>query len=674
MAEKGVSGQMLEARYFDNDGGLNLSDSPFRIKENQATGGGDFEYTEAGAIQKRRGNNELTTAADSYLKSRGFPIYQTSLSTRTVIRAADRVLQTIDPTSGALAILSQDTTSTNNNVFPVGTSTPTVWAPFNTATSSTTQVGGNTDDLYSIYSTTKFTKNGAVPPAGSFTGAQTAATGGAFTSSGTFAYAVTYSKTATGAESNATLDITVVTTTSSPVVTLTFSSITSVDTATYNKLNVYRSAVGGASGFTTGNLIAQLTLPVVSYADTGTSILTSQNIPRANSTVVDNSDLPTGTYNVVTLWKRRLVTANGSTLYISDINKPESWPTVNTIQINSGGPITALAVISFNTNFGNDEYLAVFKDRELYLVRGNDYTDFELSFIDAVGCANQALVVNCSGYLAWVDYRGIYLWDGAGKPIYASRLIESLFAFDGEIDKTKLVLGVGSFYRKKNVVTWVVSHKTYGENKFILRMDLRLTLPGISEGLAGRMTEGVFANDITAQPIYGLNSFVASNAGDERQICGDDAGRCYYTYEALSDAGEGINFEYTTKFLDMGTPNTVKRFHKVIVHCEQTGDYPLTLEYWANYRATEGNQSTITQSITTTPDDTTALWDIAVWDESYWDDYVPQLSYAVYNLNNSVGGNAEGKALKLRFSNSNTDQPITIYGFTVYYTVLGVRD
>lgn len=673
MAEKSVSGQLLEARFFNNAGGLNLSDSPFVVSDNQATGGTDFEYTEAGAIQKRRGNSELTAAADSNLKSRGFPLYQTTLSTRTVLRSADRVIQTIDASTGALATLSQDTTSTNNNVFPASTSTPTVWAQFNTALASTTQIAGNTDDIYSVYSTTKFTKNGTPPPAGSITGSQTG-TGGAFVSSGNFAYAVTYSKTATQAESNASLDIVVSVTSTNAVVTLTFSSVTSVDTATYNKINVYRSAVGGASGFTTGDLIASLTLPVVSYADTGTSVLSSQSVPRANSTILDNSDLPTGTYNVVTLWKRRLVTANGSMLYISDINKSESWPTVNQIQINTGGPITALAVIAFNTNFGNDEYLAIFKDRELHLLRGNDYTDFELSFIDAVGCANQALVVNCSGYLAWIDYRGVYLWDGAGKPIYASRLIENLFAFDGEIDKSKLILGVGSFYRKKNVVTWVISHKTYGENKFILRMDLRLTMPGIKDGLAGRYTEGVFATDVVAQPIYGMTSFVPSTVGEERQIVGDDAGRCYYTYEALSDDGTGINFNYVTRFLDMESPNTVKRFHKVIVHCQQTGDYPLTLSYWANYRATEGNKSQITQQITTVPEDTTALWDLAIWDESFWDDYVPQISYAVYNLSNTTGGNAEGKALKLRFSNANSDQPILIYGFTVYYTVIGVRD
>jgi hypothetical protein len=667
MAASRQNGQFIETSYFDNTGGLNISDSVFKVKDTQSTGGANFEYAQTGGVTKRRGSAAINTVADADLLSRGIEIYNTTLGVKTVMRAAGRHIQAVDIDALTFTNLSQDVTTTTTTVFPVSTSVTTVFAQFNTVIRSMLNFAGGTDGVYTAYSPSNYTKNGAVAATGTMS-TTVLTTGGAFTTSGNFQYAVTYTKTATGAESNAALDVIAAVTTTTGSVLVSFNAITSVDTATYNAIKLYRSAVSGLSGFTTGDLVATLTLPIASYTDTGSASLVTQLVPRAGSTVSDCSVLPSGTYNVIATWKRRLVTARGSTLYYSDINIPESWPTLNKITIPSGGPITALAVISFNTDYGNDEYLAVFKERELWLVKGNSYTDVTLSFVDTVGCAAQSLVTFANGFLAWVDYRGVYLWDGSGKPIYTSQPIENYFTIDGELDKTQLIYGWGSYFRNRNMIYWFLSSKTYGTQALVIKMDLRLTLPMISSNLTGRVIQGVFVVDTnSATPVYAAKTYLPSTSVDEIMLVGDTAGFVYKAYQQFSDNGTGIDFQYYTPFLFLDSPNTAKRFRKVIAWVDAVGTWDLKLDYWAGYRAAIPQKSTLQQPMTSVAQNATALWDVAYWNQSYWDDYTLALTGVVFNLNNT-DGNSEGDCIRLNFRNNGIDQPVTIYGYTVVWS------
>lgn len=668
-ARQNQNGQWIETSYFDNVGGLNNSDSPFKVKDTQATGGVNYEYSVDGAIRKRQGHDAMLTTVNVELKTRGLDIYNTTTGVKNVIRAAERKVQLVDFDTDTLTNLTQDTTTVNSDFFPASTSIPTSFAAFNTDVVSLLNFVGNTDGIYSVYSTSKVTKNGAVAPTGTIS-ATILSTGGGFTTSGTFKYAVSYLKTGTNAESNAALDISAVVTSTADSVLLSFNTITSVDTATYNRIKLYRSAVGGADGFTSGDVVATLTLPVASYTDTGTASELSTLVPRADSVVLDNSVLPAGTYNAITLWKRRLVTATGNVLRYSELNVPESWPTVNTITIPSGGPITGLAVIAFNTDFGNDEYLAVFKEQELWLVRGNDYTDITLSFVDAVGCLNQSAITLANGYLSWIDYRGIYLWDGSGKPIYCSKPIEALFAIDGDLDKNKLPYAVSQYYRSNNQICWFVSSKIYGEQKLVIKMDLRLTLPGVESTLSGRILDGVFTLDEQDQAFYGVKAYIPTGASEERLLLGDNTGQLYSGYSVYADGGNAIDLEYYTPFMDLGTPNIPKRYKQVIVWVDEIGDWDITLDYWSGYRAALLQKSTLVAPISGTATNETALWDVAFWDQAFWDDYTPRLRGVVFNLNNS-GGNSEGDCLRLRFRNSGANQPVTIHGYTVIWQQKG---
>jgi len=667
MANNGNNGQFNETSYFDNVGGLNISDSVFRVKDTQATGGANFEYTQTGAIQKRRGTQAVNTVADTQLISRGLEVYNTTLGTKTPIRAADRRIQAVDLAVPSFTNLSQDNAGLTMDVFPASTSINTVFAQFNSAALSLLNFAGGTDGVYSVYSTTKFSRNGVVTPTGALGVSSTLSTGGAWQTSGNFVYAASFHKLSTNAEGNAALDLSVTVTTTLQTNVINLAGIAAVDATTYDYGKLWRSAVGGSNGFTVGDFVTTFAVNAASVSDTGTSSLRTQLVPRANSVVLDNSPLPVGTYDVLATWKRRLVTATGNVLRFSELGAPESWPTVNTITIPSGGPITGVAVISFNTDFGNDEYLAVFKERELWLVKGNSYTDISLSFVDTVGCANQSLIQLANGFLTWVDYRGIYLWDGAGKPIYVSRPIESFFTVDGDLDKTRLQFGYAQYFRNRQMVYWYLSSKLNGTQKFCIKMDLRLTMPGVETSLSGRVLDGVFVTETLPSSIYSAKSYLPNSSQDEIMLVGDAAGFIYKAGQQFSDNGVGIDFQYASPFLSLGSPNKSKRFLKVIAWVDALGGWDLTLDYWAGFRAAVSQKSTLQAPITTQASNATALWGVASWDSASWDDYTQSLRGVVFNLNNDQG-NSEGDCLRLNFRNIGVDQPVTIYGYTVIWT------
>lgn len=678
-----ANGNLPQADFFTNQGGLNVTDSPFTISDGQSTGGGNYEYGQTGAISKRNGHRKLNSTSFTAQYTTGINTYNPASGTKVTLRAADRKLQALNSALTSATDLTEDTSTAGSDLFPASNETPTVFSQFNTASVSVAWLAGNTSGVYGAYSTTKYTKNGSTPPAGSIS-AVTTSVGGSFVTSGTFRYAVSFTKAATLAESNVSLDIVATITATTDLITLSFASISNVDSTKYSKLNLYRSSVGGSEGFTTGDLVASLTLPVTSYQDTGSSTLSSQNIPRAGSTVLDNSELPAGTYNILCSFKRRLVAVKENVVYISDINKPESWPTVNVITVPSGGPVTACGVAAFSTNFDTDEYLTLFKERELWVITGSSYTDYQLKFVDSTGCSSQPLLVNANGYLTWIDYRGVYLWDGSGKPIYTSRPIETVFQSDGDLDKTKLHLGVGQFLRRKNMVIWALSHKIYGEQKYFLKLDLRLTLPKVETTITGRVLDGVFVQDSIAStgfPTYAMHSVVPNNNADERLYLGDASGYVYAALENYSDGaaevsvpstgGSAIDFQYYTKFLDMGNPNIRKRFHSVYVWVNEVGSWDLTLDYWSGYRAELSDRSTLSQPLTTATGSSAALWDVAYWDQANWDDYNVRGKLLKFNLSSNSSNNAEGDCIRLRFSNNASDEPLVINGFSILWSPMG---
>lgn len=675
MAETSRKDAYIQADLFDNTGGLNLTDSPFRMLDSQASGGTNYEYSMIGGFRKRNGHAKLNTSSDTELKSLGIDVHTSSSGTQTVIRAAGTKIQSYDLVD-TYTNLSEDTSSAGTTFLNSSSTDPFVTKFFRTGQANVLWgcgAGTTSGEIFGVYSSTKVTQNGAEVPGGSI-GVSTSASSGTL-ATGTYWYAVSLRKASTLVESNATLDQSVSVTLGDDVI-VDLSSL-SIDTTKYDKIFIYRSSAGGVTGFTAGALVATVDSTDTSYTDTGTSEISSTTVPRADSTVLDNSVLPSQSFKVLEVWKRRLVTAYGSTVLYSDTNKPESWPTANTITIPSAGDITGLAVISFTTPTSTDldEFLVIFKQQELWVISSSfspfDGTElFKLTFVDAVGSANQSSVVATNGYLAWIDYRGIYLWDGSGKPIYCSRPIESLFKKSGDLTKSLLPSAWGKFFRKNNQVVWCLSHSTFGTQKYFLKLDLKLTVPAIQSNLGGRVIDGVFIQDhIEFGSLYSGIAYLPTSDLDELFISGDGSGNVYSLFSAQADSGSSVPFSYETKFLDLGLKSTAKRFHKVIIWTTETTDADVTLDWWTTYRSNQDAKNTMSRPASTSV--TEAVWDLGYWDVADWDDSSVALNPVVFNLQ-SIGA-IEGDCIKFKISQTDANAPITIAGITVLFTTLGLR-
>ncbi len=677
-------GQFLVEDFFSNQGGLNTADSPFVVGLDQCTGGKNFDYNKRGAVIKRFGHAKLNTSADSQLRTVGLGLFNKPSATRKVIRAAGTKLQDFDVSAYTFTDLSEDTVGAGTDFIDDESTQPYVQTMFNNGTSGLLWgAGAGASSIFGAYSGTKVTQNG-VPEitVSSFTATPAGAGSSITLAAGAYRYTLVFHKLSTGAIGNASTSVE-----ASATVLITHNTvdlawtITNNDTTKYDLIYIYRSSVSGSTGFTAGSLVTTVASSATTYQDTGSSVATSQNVPRANSTILDNSVLPTSTYNCLTLFKRRLVTASGSTIYFSDVNKSESWPTYQYITVPSGGDITALAVISniSDTSSDIDEYLVVFKQTEVWVVTGdgvlddNSLPDWILKYVDNAGVSNQAIVVPANGYLSWVNYRGVFMWNGSGKPKYVSDDIEDKFQFQGDLDKSKLSYGFGVYMPTKNQIQWTLSSGTIGEQKYVLKLDLRLTLGKTTNELGGGQLKAVFTPDVTGFPSYaGLVFIPSGSATDERLYIGDGSGFIYQGFTATKDGAAFVPFEYLTPHLTLGKPNGSVRVNKVIAWVLDNGAYDLTLDFWSGYRFDDEDASTITLPVSVTQSTDVGIWDESLWDDANWDGTTAKVRPITFNLSSNKN-NSEGDAVRLRLKQSDSNVQVILYGFSVYYTDLPLR-
>lgn len=670
------SGELIQADFTDNTGGLNYSSSHFNVKDTESTGGTNSDYNLIGGFEKRRGYEKINATPDTELRTLGLEQSISSNGSRLFVRTAGARLQVVDIDAPLFTNLSEDT-ATATTAFFTDTQQVASYAQFNTgAYSALWAVGAGATRPVGVYSSTKATTNGVAAPAGSLTLTVQAGTG-AWLTSGTYRYSVLFRKASTQAVGNVSLDVSVAVANLTQEVLLTFSGISNIDTTKYDSIYLYRSSVNGSDQFTTGDLVTTLSIAVTSYTDRNATLASSQNIPRAGNTILDNSQLAVGTFNAITSFKRRLVVASGNAIYLSDVNKPESYPTENVFYLPSGGPITALTTSAFTSVEANtlDEFLIIFQNGKVWALVGSSISDWSLKEVDNVGAVNQTCVIKANGYLFWMSTRGVFMWSGAGKPIYCSASIETLFEPNGDIDKSKLNYCTGMFAREKNQVIWYLSHKIYGEQKFALKLDLNLTMPQLDASLVGNKIPGVFLADSSSTvAVYASRSSTLEN-NNELLLIGDSSGYLGKAYKSQADFGADYSWTYATRFLDMGSVGQDKRFHKVIAWVVNIGNWPIYLDYWSGYKSGNTIKTTIAGDISTENTSVASLWDSGSWDVALWDDFdtnTLNLTPVVFNLNPGLQRASEGDCIRLQFRNETMNQPVSVVAFSVVYSMKGL--
>ena len=673
-------GQFLVEDFYLNVGGLNTADSPFIVAPGEATGGKNYDYVSRGGLKKRAGHAKLNSTANAQVKSLGLGLWNKPGTTRKVMRAAGRKLQDFDTSSFAFTNLTEDTAAAGSDFYAASTTQPVVFSMFSTSNAGVLwSAGAGATALYGAYSATKATKNGVPAPTGSI--ALTASADGTapdFASTGYYRYAVAFRKTSTQAIGNVALWKEINVTTATDKVTIDLSSISNIDATKYDKFYIYRSAVSVAAqgdvAFTAGDLIAQENIASTTYVDRGLYLSTAQNVPQAGNILLDNSELASGAYKSLTVFKRRLVTALNSTVYFSDLNKPESWPTYQTITIPSGGDITALGVISMTSASSSEiqEMLVVFKQREVWVVTGDGaltsgIPDWSLKFINSAGSPCQASVVSADGYLFWVNYRGFYMWNGSAKPLYISRKIQDKFQRGGDIDKSLLGISWGAYVESRGQVHWCLSSNSEGTQKYLIKLDLDLTTKSPSG-------DAVFTPDVLAFAAYAGLSFIASDSSTEETVYyGDNAGFIYSGYTSSQDGGASFDFDYISPYLTFGQPNTGKRLNKIVAWVVDNGEYAFKLTYWSDYRNRAADSDSVQVKVNQGSADSGSLYGSAIYGTSTYSSFSPKIKPVVFNIPAGSQNNAEGDSFRIRFQQLATTKTLTLFGFSVFYTETSLR-
>lgn len=126
------------------------------------------------------------------------------------------------------------------------------------------------------------------------------------------------------------------------------------------------------------------------------------------------------------------------------------------------------------------------------------------------------------------------------------------------------------------------------------------------------------------------------------------------------DAGGAIQAEYTTAWLDLGSPHQVKNLEEIWVFIVGEGSQSISVE-WDTAFGSGPSGSVLLEA-----GEGGALFDVAKFDE----DVFAMGGLVIRHARMGVDGcTAWGKYFRLRFSNYNADEPFTIAGVIVKYSI-----
>lgn len=324
-------------------------------------------------------------------------------------------------------------------------------------------------------------------------------------------------------------------------------------------------------------------------------------------------------------------------LYFCNDGNETVWTATDYIDIGDlTSPITGLAVL-----FG---VLCIFTRRQIYALRGYDRDTFTVDLVSpSTGCVAHKSIVKVDNNLIFFSDRGIYSFDGVNVH-YLSKSVEITIA---GLNYSRLGQIVAELYKAKNQIWFAVSTGSNGNNNAVICMTYN---PTASEDAGITENDVAFAN-YTGMAFNALGLERSDNLPD-RLYAGSYTGLIFLQDTGKNDNGAAIDFAVKFPPIDMGKPETFKRFRYLWIFVKQVGDYNLNISYKTDFKP---GDTTTTVAMQLTAD--ASLWGTMVWGTSTWG--------GSSVIRSRVGLSASGQHLELLFSNSVVDQSVVIKGFTV---------
>jgi len=422
-----------------------------------------------------------------------------------------------------------------------------------------------------------------------------------------------------------------------------------------------------------------------------------------NSTITAPTDAPAARW-IMPHGDNRMWTANSenerSRVWFSGDSDPTSWAINDDyfeVSSDDGDEITGLS------SFVDD--LIIFKDNSIWVATGTYDPENELALTKRVsdaGCSAGRSIATINNRIYFLGKEGVYEFDGVAARLI-SEAVESTVKGINPSQRENAV-GVGSdskYYLAyaplgSNINTEMLVYDTlarswakydgkYAEAADIIALsgadDGNEVLIGTSQntGMVYEINQG-FSDDgdngtataggadtltdstkswatnmwagnvvqITAGTGVGQERTIASNTGTALTVS------VAWTTQPSTDStytivGDAINFYYYTKWFSMSVPESKKKFKRIWVYTDASGDYNLDLTYFFDL-ATNGTTINIPLL------GPGAKWGSAVWGQDTWG--------GTSMINDKLQAQGKGRYFQFKFANAGAEQPITIYGIS----------
>lgn len=347
---------------------------------------------------------------------------------------------------------------------------------------------------------------------------------------------------------------------------------------------------------------------------------------------------PNGKYLVV--HKNRLYIAgdpsNPSRLYMSDIGNPESFPSLNFIDIdtNDGDVITGIAE--------HLDSLVIFKERGIQVLRGTGPQNYTLvDSHQSHGTVSHWSIAQVMNQLFYLSRDGVYAFDGKSIHLMSDDIRGSVLGLNNNAawNQQFLVNACGSEYKNKYWLSvtegngQTTNNRTYVydiTHKAWTRYDLSISCFSLFQS-ATSATYDLYSGDVTQ-------------------------GFVYHQDTGTSDNGANINAYFKTKDFDFGVTSHFKSYKGLFFAAQQQNQsYAINIQYIQDL----GKQSKIIPL--NLGGSNASKWGTFVWGVDPWG-AVPNVAKGT----TAVSGASRFLSFKV-FDNSTN--PFCFFGWVIRYQV-----
>lgn len=405
-----------------------------------------------------------------------------------------------------------------------------------------------------------------------------------------------------------------------------------------NQTMFQKSGTDGASidatTFTQDSTFTFATFNDTLYYTNGVDTVSSENIRKwtGSGSASAPSDSPTNPcrYLIASTKMQRLLAAGDDTdpdtVYATALGNGEDWTTANdafSIKVRTfkGDKIMGLAEI----NAG----ILVLKQSSIHLITGSDPTNITVVPLSLdTGCTSARSVAATQTTAYWLYNNQVFQTDGARVfPPVSSRIMPTIAGM------TSLANSIGNIYKNRSYRLYCTPS---GGTTNTRCLEYYFNQP-TSDG----------RRPWTQHDSVSVSS-VATLVGGELYT-GDYAGFINQQESGTTDFGTNITAYADTPWNFLGEPERFKKFKRIWVMAEPTGNYNLSV-----YLSYDGNDNTtVPETISLNP--LGAIWGSFLWGAATW-------GGASTFQESAIRISATAQSIKLRFQSTS---PTKIYGYTM---------